>query len=222
MNGHSLYHHYRVPAATRSTIPVFRLPCKSVFRDSHHNVSFLNSSNTTERQPGFPSSKKPKHYTIESLSKPLPTRRNTEEALRFFLLAAATHTTIQTPQHPCNPKKGEVGHKKGPERVSNTLLDTKHPSQSVLRVTENLQKTSKKPHKRRRNHSNPRRKPSESPLEPSQQPLFLPPAHHYLTDRCRKPLLFHPEGNRRRGAHRALKHSTELVSTGEEPHSPYC
>ena len=53
--------------------------------------------------------------------KPLPTRRNTEEALRFFLLAAATHTTIQMPKHPCNPKKGEVAHKKGLKRVSNTL-----------------------------------------------------------------------------------------------------
>ncbi|WP_368867013.1 hypothetical protein, partial [Rothia mucilaginosa] len=72
--------------------------------------------------------------------KPLPTRRNTEEVLRFFLLAAATHTTIQTPKHPCNPKKGEVGHKKGLERVSNTLPGTKVPSQSVLRVIENLQK----------------------------------------------------------------------------------
>ena len=53
--------------------------------------------------------------------KPLPTRRNTEEALRFFLLAAATHTTIQTPKQPRNPKKGEVAHKKGLERVPNTL-----------------------------------------------------------------------------------------------------
>ena len=56
------------------------------------------------RQLQIPSSKKPKHYTIENLSKPLPTRRNTEEILRFFLLAAATHTTIQMPKHPCNPK----------------------------------------------------------------------------------------------------------------------
>ena len=107
--------------------------------------------------------------------KPLLTRRNTEEALRFFLLAAATHTTIQTPKQPRNPKKGEVAHKKGLERVSNTLPDTKMPSQRVLRMAKNLQKTSKKPHKRRRNHSNPRRKPSESLLEPSQQPLFLLP-----------------------------------------------
>ena len=75
--------------------------------------------------------------------KPLLTRRNTEEVLRFFLLAAATHTTIQTPKHPCNPKKGEVAHKKGLERVSNTLPDTKAPSQSVLRMPKNLQKTSR-------------------------------------------------------------------------------
>ncbi|WP_313988682.1 hypothetical protein, partial [uncultured Rothia sp.] len=74
------------------------------------------------------------------------------------------------------PKKGEVAHKKGLERVSNTLPGAKAPSQSVLRVAKNLQKTSKKPHKRRRNHSNPRRKPGESLLEPSQQPLFLSPA----------------------------------------------
>ncbi|WP_314938826.1 hypothetical protein, partial [Rothia mucilaginosa] len=60
------------------------------------------------------------------------------EVLRFFLLAAATHTTIQIPKQPCNPKKGEVEHKKGLERVSNTLPGTKAPSQSVLRVTENL------------------------------------------------------------------------------------
>ncbi|WP_306525601.1 hypothetical protein, partial [Rothia mucilaginosa] len=42
---------------------------------------------------------------------PLLTRRNTEEVLRFFLLAAATHTTIQMPKQPCNPKTGEVAHK---------------------------------------------------------------------------------------------------------------
>ena len=69
LNGHSCYFVcYRVPAATQSTIPAFRLPCKSVFRDSHHNVSFLNSSTITNRQPGNLLSKKPKHYTIESQS----------------------------------------------------------------------------------------------------------------------------------------------------------
>lgn len=57
--------------------------------------------------------------------KPLLTRRNTEEVLRFFLLAAATHTTIQMPKRPCNPKMGEVGHKQGLERVSNTLTNIK-------------------------------------------------------------------------------------------------
>jgi len=132
---------------------------------------------------------------------PLPTRRNTEEALRFFLLAAATHTTIQTPKQPCNPKTGEVAHKKGLERVSNTLPGTKVPSQSVLRVAKNLQKTSKKPHKRRRNHSNPRRKPGESPLSSpySYSPAPVPRLDTH-TYRYRKPLPFHPERNRRRGA----------------------
>ena len=70
--------------------------------------------------------------------KPLLTRRNTEEVLRFFLLAAATHTTIQTPKRPCNPKMGEVDHKKDLERVSNTLTNTKLPSQCVLWVLKNL------------------------------------------------------------------------------------
>lgn len=133
--------------------------------------------------------------------KPLPTRRNTEEALRFFLLAAATHTTIQTPQHPCNPKRGEVAHKKGLERVSSTPQHTKTPSQSVLRVLKNLQKTSKKPHKRRRNHSNPRRKPGESPLSSpySYSPVPVPHLGTH-TYRYKKPLFFHSERNRRRGA----------------------
>ena len=69
---------------------------------------------------------------------PLLTRRNTEEVLRFFLLAAATHTTIQMPKRPCNPKLGEVDHKYDSIRVSNTLTGTKAPSQSVLWVPENL------------------------------------------------------------------------------------
>ena len=163
MNGHSCYFVcYRVPAATQSTIPAFRLPCKSVFRDSHHNASFLNSSNITNRQPEIPSSKKPKHYTIERQSNRFRLGETPKKTLRFFLLAAATHTTIQMPKQPCNPKKGEVGHKKGLERVSNTLLNSKMPSQSVLGVLKNLQKTSKKPHKRRRNHSTPHRKPSRA------------------------------------------------------------
>ena len=105
------FHRYRVPAATQSTIPAFHSPCKSDFRDSHHKVSFLKSSTITTRQPRIPSSKKPKHSTIENLSKPLPTRRNTEETLRFFLLAAATHTTIQTRIQARNPNTGEVEHK---------------------------------------------------------------------------------------------------------------
>ena len=69
LNGHSCYFVcYHVPAATQSTIPAFRLPCKSVFRDSHHNVSSLNSSTITNRQPEILLSKKPKHYTIERQS----------------------------------------------------------------------------------------------------------------------------------------------------------
>ena len=66
-----------------------------------------------------------------------------KKTLRFFLLAAATHTTIQMPKRPCNPKMGEVEHKRGPVRVPNTLPDTKVPSQCVLRVLKNLQKTSR-------------------------------------------------------------------------------
>ena len=61
-----------------------------------------------------------------------------KKTLRFFLLAAATHTTIQTPKRPCNPKMGEVEHKKDLERVSNTLTNTKLPSQCVLWVLKNL------------------------------------------------------------------------------------
>ena len=34
-----------------------------------------------------------------------------KKTLRFFLLAAATHTTIQMPKWVCNPKMGEVEHK---------------------------------------------------------------------------------------------------------------
>ena len=138
LNDHSLSCRYRVPAATQSTIPAFHSPCKSDFRDSHHKVSFLKSSAITHKQPRIPSSKKPKHSTIENLSKPLPTRRNTEETLRFFLLAAATHTTIQTRIRARNPNTGEVEHKHGLERVSNTLTDTKAPSQCVLWVLKNL------------------------------------------------------------------------------------
>ena len=144
MNGHSCYfRRYRVPAATQSTIPAFRLLRKSVFRDSHHNVSFLNSSNITNRQPENLLSKKPKHYTIERQLNRFRLGETPKKTLRFFLLAAATHTTIQTPKHPCNPKTGEVAHKQGLERVSNTLPDTKTPSQGVLEVLKNLQKTSR-------------------------------------------------------------------------------
>ena len=139
LNGHSCYFHcYRVPAATQSTIPASCLPCKSVFRDSHHNVSSLNSSTITNRQPEILLSKKPKHYTIERQSNRFWLGETPKKTLRFFLLAAATHTTIQMPKRPCNPKMGEVDHKKDLERVSNTLTNTKLPSQCVLWVLKNL------------------------------------------------------------------------------------
>ena len=142
-----LFRCYRVPAATQSTIPAFRLPCKSVFRDSHHKVSFLKSSTITTRWPRIPSSKKPKHYTIENLSKPLPTRRNTEEVLRFFLLAAATHTTIQMPKWVCNPKTGEVDHKYEGLGSFWPEQGTKTPSQRRVSASKVLWKKFKKPHK---------------------------------------------------------------------------
>lgn len=83
-------------------------------------------------------SKKPKHYTIERQSNRFWLGETPKKTLRFFLLAAATHTTIQTTKQPCNPKMGEVGHKQGLERVSNTLTNIKQPSQCVLWVLKNL------------------------------------------------------------------------------------
>ena len=139
LNGHSCYFRcYRVPAATQSTIPAFCVSCKSVFRDSHHNVSFLNSSTITIQMIKNLLSKKPKHYTIERQSNRFWLGETPKKTLRFFLLAAATHTTIQMPKWVCNPKMGELGHKHGLERVSNTLTNTKLPSQCVLWVVENL------------------------------------------------------------------------------------
>ncbi|WP_294660771.1 hypothetical protein, partial [uncultured Rothia sp.] len=52
----------------------------------------------------------------------------------------ATHTTIQTPKHPRNPKRGEVEHKTGVERVSDTLPGTKNPSQRRVSLPKLLQK----------------------------------------------------------------------------------
>lgn len=151
LNGHSCYFHcYRVPAATQSTIPASCLPCKSVFRDSHHNVSSLNSSTITNRQPEILLSKKPKHYTIERQSNRFWLGETPKKTLRFFLLATATHTTIQTPKHPCNPKMGEVEHKYGGLGSSWPKQNSKTPSQrriSLPKVLQkkfkNLQKTSK-------------------------------------------------------------------------------
>jgi len=83
-------------------------------------------------------SKKPKHYTIERQSNRFRLGETPKKTLRFFRPAAATHTTRQTPKRPCNPKMGEVEHKKDLERVSNTLTNTKLPSQCVLWVLKNL------------------------------------------------------------------------------------
>ena len=93
LDGHSCYFVcYRVPAATQSTIPAFCVPCKSVFRDSHHNVSFLNSSNITNRQPEIPSSKKPKHYTTESQSNRFWLG---ETPKKFFVFSSSPRRLIQ-------------------------------------------------------------------------------------------------------------------------------
>ena len=87
--------------------------------------------------------------------KPLLTRRNTEEALRFFLLAAATHTTIQMPKWVCNPKMGEVEHKYGGLGSSWPKQNSKTPSQRRISLPKvlwkkfkNLQKTPKNLQKR--------------------------------------------------------------------------
>ena len=73
-----------------------------------------------------------------------------KKTLRFFLLAAATHTTIQMPKRPCNPKMGEVEHKYGGLGSSWPKQNSKTPSQrriSLPKVLQkkfkNLQKTSK-------------------------------------------------------------------------------
>ena len=202
MNGHSCYfRRYRVPAATQSTIPAFRLPCKSVFRDSHHNVSSLNSSNITNRQPEIPSSKKPKHYTIESLSNRF---RLGETPKKLFVFSSSPRRLIQLyrpPNTPATRNRVKWDTNRTLKGSQTPFPGTKVPSQSVLRVAKNLQKTSKKPHKRRRNHSNPRRKPGESPLSSpySYSPAPVPRLDTH-TYRYRKPLPFHPERNRRRGA----------------------
>ena len=93
LNGHSCYFHcYRVPATTQSTIPAFCVPCKSVFRDSHHNVSFLNSSIITNRQSENLLSKKPKHYTIESQSNRFWLG---ETPKKFFVFSSSPRRLIQ-------------------------------------------------------------------------------------------------------------------------------
>lgn len=145
-----LFHDHRVPAATQSTIPAFCLSCKSVFRDSHHKVSFLKSSNITNKATRISFKQETKTLYNWKPFKPLLTRRNTEEVLRFFLLAAATHTTIQTPKHPCNLKKGEVDHKYGGLGSSRPEQNAKTPSRHRISASKvlwkkfkNLQKTPK-------------------------------------------------------------------------------
>ena len=86
--------------------------------------------------------------------KPLLTRRNTEEVLRFFLLAAATHTTIQTPKHPCNLKKGEVDHKHGGLGPSWPKHDTRTPSQERISSSKVLRKKFKNLQKNPKNLQN--------------------------------------------------------------------
>ena len=93
LNGHSCYfHRYRVPATTQSTIPAFYLPCKSVFRDSHHKVSFLNSSNITIQMTKNLLSKKPKHYTIERQSNRFWLG---ETPKKFFVFSSSPRRLIQ-------------------------------------------------------------------------------------------------------------------------------
>ena len=87
-----LFRYHRVPAATQSTIPAFRLPCKSVFRDSHHKVSFLNSSNITIQMTKNLLSKKPKHYTIERQSNRFWLG---ETPKKFFVFSSSPRRLIQ-------------------------------------------------------------------------------------------------------------------------------
>ena len=149
-----LFHDHRVPAATQSTIPAFCLSCKSVFRDSHHKVSFLKSSNITNKATRISFKQETKTLYNWKPFKPLLTRRNTEEVLRFFLLAAATHTTIQTPKHPCNLKKGEVDHKYGGLGSSRPEQNAKTPSRHRISASKVLWKKFKNLQKNPKNLQN--------------------------------------------------------------------
>ena len=95
-----LFRYHRVPAATQSTIPAFCVSCKSVFRDSHHKVSFLNSSTITNRQPEILLSKKPKHYTIESQSNRFWLG---ETPKKFFVFSSSPRRLIQLYRPPNAP-----------------------------------------------------------------------------------------------------------------------
>lgn len=70
-----------------------------------------------------------------------------KKTLRFFLLAAATHTTIQMPKWVCNPKWGEVDHKYGGLGSFWPEQGTKTPSQHRIWASKVLRKKFKKPHK---------------------------------------------------------------------------
>ena len=70
-----------------------------------------------------------------------------KKTLRFFLLAAATHTTIQTLKWVCNPKSSEVEHKNRGLGSSWPEQDTKTPSQHKVRASELLRKKFKKTQK---------------------------------------------------------------------------
>ena len=123
LNGHSCYFHcYRVPAATQSTIPASCLPCKSVFRDSHHNVSSLNSSTITNRQPEILLSKKPKHYTIERQSNRFWLGETPKKTLRFFPPRRGDSYNYTDPQTPLQPENGWSRPQIGP------CKGLKHPS----------------------------------------------------------------------------------------------
>ena len=139
LNGHSCYF-VVLPRSRGNSINYTSVLCAVQIRFPWFAPQCFFPKLFQHHQPATRNSFKQETKTLYNwkLVKPLPTRRNTEEALRFFLLAAATHTTIQMPKWVCNPKMGEVEHKRGLERVSNTLPDSKVPIQCVLWVLKNL------------------------------------------------------------------------------------
>ena len=115
LNGHSCYFHcYRVPAATQSTIPAFCVSCKSVFRDSHHKVPFLNSSNITHQMTWESSKQETKTLYNWKTVKPLLTRRNTEENSSFFPPRRGDSYNYTDHQTALQPENGWSSTQKGP------------------------------------------------------------------------------------------------------------